>query len=111
MSPERWHRITELFERALREPPDRRHELLARECHGNEDLRRLLLSLIFHHQQDGDEPSIAAPEVSNVDIHEQLADGRFRLLDRLGRGGFGTVYKAFDRDLNTIVALNAMNAR
>jgi tRNA A-37 threonylcarbamoyl transferase component Bud32 len=39
-----------------------------------------------------------------------LVASRYRLADRLGKGGFGTVWKAHDQELNEDVALKVLNA-
>ncbi len=48
---------------------------------------------------DADSPSPVPPrdELRNI--------GRFRLLKRIGRGGFGTVFEAYDPELDRMVAL------
>lgn len=40
-----------------------------------------------------------------------LAGGRYRLLAQLGRGGFSTVWKAFDRELRNLVAVKVLHGQ
>jgi len=42
---------------------------------------------------------------------EFLSDGRFRLIDILGRGGFATVWKAFDRKRHELVAVKVLHGQ
>jgi eukaryotic-like serine/threonine-protein kinase len=50
-----------------------------------------------------------APRTANGDVPKQL--GQYQLLEKLGQGGMGTVYKAFHTKLKRIVAIKVLTAR
>ncbi len=86
--------VARLFEIALETPAEEIEALLARECEGLPDLRAEVESLLVAHRRaagflerapagPGDEASSAGADV-----------GPYRLLDRIGQGGMGTVYLA-----------------
>src|SRR3954464_6785322 len=62
MQPDRWQRIKEVLDVALRLEVSERDEYLVRSCEGDADLREEVQSLIDAYEEDGDTLEPARPE-------------------------------------------------
>jgi tRNA A-37 threonylcarbamoyl transferase component Bud32 len=120
MTPARMHRLRELFESAAELPPEEQAAYVAEQCAGDRLLEARVLRMLGIGDAGGfldnppvppladaaDTPSGVSEQTVRAEPLESefapgvLIDGRYLVEREVGRGGFGIIYLAHDRQLN-----------
>lgn len=114
--PDRIRLADEVFSAALDLPPSERDAFVRARCGTDTTLTETVLHLLARQERLGDfleAPAFAPgqPPPGEFRPGESLGNGRFRLIELVGRGGMGEVYRAEDTELADIVALKVLRSR
>ena len=110
MTPDRWQQLSRLFHETLARDADTRSAFLAEACAGDDDLRRDVEALLLARDRSPFS-SDAQVALTGVSTGHNLLDrrlGSYRVTGRLGAGGMGEVYRAYDDRLRRDVAIKVV---
>ena len=109
MTPGRWRQVKQLYQSAAERPADERDAFLTEACAGDDALRGEVERMLRHDTGDGplDRPAWdGSPLSSGLSAGAQL--GPYQIIETIGAGGMGRVYKARDTRLRREVALKLL---